>query len=898
MALSRTPLPRARTRRLALLVVAVCLALPGARAEADLCSNVQDTTTTAETHVDVWFHDELFPDTGYRGDETWNRMVLQCNRKRDTKGNEVAKVTGVTENSAEKRTLKADNLEPKVIRGKYNFHGFIAEQQKYVYILSKTDGVWKMIIPYKASINDLVENRVDFYIGSREIKRDGTLEPVTQTGHAWDIYDESQVRSVSRRRSGREAWRLKDPGKAIPIARTLCSASSPVYFPGKEGKYDGQSGADSYKRDPQNKHISLGRIAYGYKNDDYIRLGCRVDKNRDIFWRPDPDAPRVVKTKPEAFIFNNFVRTAEQHWTLPGVFELEIYLKGVNDSDFPKSTLDLLQENPITQVDPIGVLDPLNVLDGGDYLTVYFATKFMPYQYNQMYKSNPVQFNNFSTMTTDGTYWHEVGHAFGLDDEYGKDDRNDKPKDNGCEYSGYQKYSPTYYQMCEGGRSPDEVKKCESTQGDYCADPRTIYYYLAVSRYITKQNECANDRDCGEGRYCDKGFVTVGKNQCLDEKKDNEPCDILGGAHQCEGKHCAWGRCYTPKSVPMGGVCFVDDACKKGKCSSLDGTKGTCVCKTDEDCGGDKWCNAGVDLVKNACEPLKKDNDTCAAVGGGHQCEGGHCKFSRCYTPNSVPLGGLCYVDDACKEGKCSSIDGTRGTCVCKNDKDCGEGRWCDGGVDLTKNRCQPLKNDNETCAAVGGGHQCKGGRCAWSRCYTPKSVAMGGTCYVDDACKEGKCSSIDGTRGTCVCKVDDDCGTGKWCDSGVDLTKNSCEPLKKDNETCAAAGGGHQCEGGHCAWSRCYTPKSVAMGDTCYVDDACKEGKCSSIDGTKGTCVCKTDSDCGSGKWCDAGLDLKKNKCYDKLKKGETCGKVGSVGNDHKCKSGKCSGFPNYKCK
>jgi len=86
-------------------------------------------------------------------------------------------------------------------------------------------------------------------------------------------------------------------------------------------------------------------------------------------------------------------------------------------------------------------------------------------------------------------------------------------------------------------------------------------------------------------------------------------------------------------------------------------------------------------------------------------------------------------------------------------------------------------------------------------------------------------------------------------------------------------------------------------MGGTCYVNDACQAGKCSSINGTKGTCVCQSDSDCGKGKWCDAGLDLKVNACRAKLAKGETCGKVGSIGNDHKCRSGKCSGFPNYKC-
>jgi hypothetical protein len=261
-------------------------------------------------------------------------------------------------------------------------------------------------------------------------------------------------------------------------------------------------------------------------------------------------------------------------------------------------------------------------------------------------------------------------------------------------------------------------------------------------------------------------------------------------------------------------------------------------------------------------------------------------------------MGGTCYVNDACKEGKCSSVGGTRGTCVCKADADCSSGKYCNAGLDLTKNSCIAKKSDNSTCDIAGGGHQCKSGYCNTGRCYTPNSVAMGGTCYVNDACKEGKCSSVNGTRGTCVCKADADCSSGKYCNAGLDLTKNSCIAKKSDNSTCDIAGGAHQCSSGYCKVGRCYTPNSVAMGGTCYVDDACKEGKCSSVGGTKGTCVCKTDADCGSGKWCDGGLDLKKNSCKNKLKKGEKCGKAGSVGNDHKCKSGNCSGFPKYECK
>ena len=321
-------------------------------------------------------------------------------------------------------------------------------------------------------------------------------------------------------------------------------------------------------------------------------------------------------------------------------------------------------------------------------------------------------------------------------------------------------------------------------------------------------------------------------------------------------------------------------------------------CSEDVHCGPGQYCNAGIDTKHNECVALKADNEACDLFNGGRQCKSGRCKVGRCYSFDSVAMGDTCYVDESCRQGKCSSVDGTKGTCVCKDDSDCGTGKYCNAGTDLVKNACLALKNDNDTCDISGGGHQCKSGLCKLSRCYTPESVAMGGTCYVNDACKEGKCSSLDGTKGTCVCKEDTDCGTGKYCNAGLDATRNNCLALKNDNDTCDIASGGHQCKSGQCRFSRCYTPNSVPMGGTCYMDDACKASKCSAVDGAKGTCVCKDDSDCGSGKWCDGGLDAKTNVCRAKLDKGEKCGKVGSVGNDHKCKSGECSGAPFYQCK
>ena len=128
-----------------------------------------------------------------------------------------------------------------------------------------------------------------------------------------------------------------------------------------------------------------------------------------------------------------------------------------------------------------------------------------------------------------------------------------------------------------------------------------------------------------------------------------------------------------------------------------------------------------------------------------------------------------------------------------------------------------------------------------WERAYTataqegpappatePGSVALQGACTRDDQCKSGRCSSIAGARGTCVCNEDEDCDGG-FCDMGVDTKVNACVALKADNEACPAFNGDRTCRSGHCGSGRCFTPGAVAAGGTCYVDAACATGGCSS---------------------------------------------------------------------
>ena len=168
----------------------------------------------------------------------------------------------------------------------------------------------------------------------------------------------------------------------------------------------------------------------------------------------------------------------------------------------------------------------------------------------------------------------------------------------------------------------------------------------------------------------------------------------------------------------------------------------------------------------------------------------------------NVDLGGTCSKNADCSSGRCTGALGAYGVCVCDGDSDCGSGQWCNAGADFKQNKCETLKNDTDSCPAVGGGHACKSGTCNLGRCYTADSVAMGGTCYLDAACKLGKCSAVDGAKGSCVCKEDVDCGSGKWCDAGLDLKQNACKLKLDKGEVCGKVGElgvGHRCKSGDC---------------------------------------------------------------------------------------------------
>lgn len=497
-----------------------------ASVSANLCSEIRSGSapTDKDSSVEADLHEALFPVTDLIGSRGWNRKILVCNRKRDTKGNEILKIMTNPDYRSERDVLFESDLDAVLINGKYNFFGDIVTQQKYSYILSKSNGVWTMTIPYDASINDTVHNRVDIYMGGLS-----TAYPEYSSSdmenHAWHLFEFSQLTFTGA--GDNAVWFLKPDAK--PIAETHCSDTT--YYKGKENKYDGQHGANSNKRDRSNKHISLGIIEYSYGGNSW-NTGCRVSQLLQVAWRPDPDSNRVLPpSSTKTWVFDNFIRTSEEYWSQPGNFKLRLLLKGVNEDEFSPSILNLLNNN--------------------DYLKVRFGTKFMPYGGNQVYKTSLIQFNNFSTMTTDETYWHEVGHALGLDDEYGGEDSGGAYKKNGCEHGDYRAFDPRNYQMCSSGA--DEV--------------RSIYHYIATSRYVLTRI-CSEDEDCNKGEYCN---IRLGLNRCL-----------------------------VDGTSKIGELCSKNKECESGKCQG-NGSERMCVCGNDSDCNSGICIKGPAGIGKNFC---------------------------------------------------------------------------------------------------------------------------------------------------------------------------------------------------------------------------------------------------------------------------------------------------------
>ena len=204
----------------------------------------------------------------------------------------------------------------------------------------------------------------------------------------------------------------------------------------------------------------------------------------------------------------------------------------------------------------------------------------------------------------------------------------------------------------------------------------------------------------------------------------------------------------------LGAACRADDQCQAGRCLG-----GTCQCDQDVDCPSPQKC----------FKP---------AVG-------------RNYCSNaSLALNAACTRDDQCRSNQCENK-----TCVCRHDTDCATGQTCRTPI-TGANRCEAATAPIGT-TTVGGActndQNCLSNKCdhnscvcnsdadcaAGTECYRPigaanlcrtVSLGLGASCQRDSQCRSGQCEGDE-----CVCRHDDDCGSGFKCKTPI-TGKNRCE--------------------------------------------------------------------------------------------------------------------------
>ena len=197
---------------------------------------------------------------------------------------------------------------------------------------------------------------------------------------------------------------------------------------------------------------------------------------------------------------------------------------------------------------------------------------------------------------------------------------------------------------------------------------------------------CATDLDCSVtgNQHCKKvGTESV----CLHDCASDADCEYDAA--------CLSGSC-TPRAGACKGAgnfcdpCRLDSDCMgkngRGGCASLTGAQTACI---DEDlpitCTKDTDCPTAPGGLHGTC--LDENEGASPSDSSYHHCyfpfNIGSDKFS-CWCS---PVGSPCTTSTDCCSKSCKGAvasTGQPGTCACKVDADCGEGRTCSAGACVT----------------------------------------------------------------------------------------------------------------------------------------------------------------------------------------------------------------------
>jgi hypothetical protein len=558
-----------------------CLGLLAAPAYANFCKDV--TTERARTEARLLENERYAAGAvDYVGDRAYNADIISCNRKRDSKGGELEKAIGPNHQFGA-------NLEPRAIKGKYNYYA--TAPLAYAYELRREGNHWIVRVPMR--FHWPTARRTDMIDISKE------------------LVDE-----------------LADPALS-----SLCAAGSTVFE--KNGK-DVIRGYIPIRNPP----TVQGTDTVGIDEE-----ACRVPRSTRV---ADENILRHLRK----FYANSLVRV----WDRPG-FRIE----------------------PVLLDHGEGAQAEINAWDK-DGVTWELRLNLMP-DHRASYKRWAFKWNNMYTGVPAHVIAHEFGHKLGLDDEYGWGPNVTRSQRDCANRRGT---APAEYIMCSQSASWDTSS---TTDNDVHNGAKAVYPWIVTHRYaVGLELTCKEDSDCGKGNFCARGVLTLGRNECQALRPAGGMCDrdaqcnsercVLGscaaehecldddecgdgnfcklglgdldrntcrsqladwtactGDKQCRSGECSgWrpqdgqtsGICYTASSKGSGESCQIDLECSTGACNS----NKRCVCKSDDDCDGNQWCDKGADLHENSCRSKLDKGQACGKYGDlgvSRRCKSGKC---------------------------------------------------------------------------------------------------------------------------------------------------------------------------------------------------------------------------------------------------------------------------------